>query len=31
LLLGTQEAPSWQAMHWPDRQTIPLPQEVPFG
>jgi hypothetical protein len=30
-LLGTQLAPSWQATHWPDRQTIPLPQEVPFG
>lgn len=30
-MLGTQEAPSWQATHWPPRQTIPLPQDVPFG
>jgi hypothetical protein len=30
-LVGTQEAPSWQATHSPLRQTIPLPQDVPFG
>jgi hypothetical protein len=29
--VGTQAAPSWQATHWPARQTIPLPHEVPFG
>ena len=29
--MGTQEAPSWQVTHWPDRQTIPLPQDMPFG
>lgn len=28
---GTQLAPSEQAAHCPERQTIPEPQEVPFG
>jgi hypothetical protein len=30
-LEGVQAAPSWQEMHWPAWQTIPAPQEVPFG
>lgn len=29
--VGTQEAPSWQTPHAPDRHTIPVPHEVPFG
>jgi hypothetical protein len=28
---GTHEAPSWQEVHCPLEQTIPLPHEVPFG
>jgi hypothetical protein len=30
-LVGTQAAPCWQAVHWPSRQTMPVPQELPFG
>lgn len=30
-LAGTQAAPCWQAPHWPSRQTMPVPQELPFG
>jgi hypothetical protein len=30
-LVGTQEAPVWQVEQVPPRQTMPLPQEVPFG
>ena len=29
--MGTQVAPSAQALHCPARQTIPAPHEVPFG
>jgi hypothetical protein len=29
--VGTHGAPSWQAPHCPDRQTIPAPHDVPFG
>jgi hypothetical protein len=29
--VGTQAAPSWQVPHVPERHTIPVPHEVPFG
>ena len=29
--MGTQSAPSAQALHCPERHTIPAPHEVPFG
>ncbi len=29
--MGTQLVPSEQTPHCPSRQTIPVPQEVPFG
>ncbi len=28
---GTQAAPCWQTPHCPSRQTMPVPQELPFG
>jgi hypothetical protein len=29
--VGTQSAPSAQALHCPERHTIPAPHDVPFG
>jgi hypothetical protein len=30
-LVGMQGAACWQALHWPVRQTIPVPHDAPLG